>query len=124
MSRTVSQSWHVSATRPALALRLCSDRGDGGPFGSGSIVIMRDPDGGWINASIYRVQVHGPKPPRFHSRLPLRAATIWQNLEAAGVMGVVGTWQHVSHLMTVIALKHRYDSHAKRAALITCRRGA
>ena len=35
-------------------------RKDGGPFiGSGSIVIMRDPDGGWINASIYRVQVHG-----------------------------------------------------------------
>ena len=23
------------------------------------MVIMRDPDGGWINASIYRVQVHG-----------------------------------------------------------------
>src|SRR5262249_30328619 len=35
-------------------------RHDGGPFiGSGSIVIMRAPDGGWINASIYRVQVHG-----------------------------------------------------------------
>ena len=35
-------------------------RHDGGPFiGSGSIVIMRDPEGGWINASIYRVQVHG-----------------------------------------------------------------
>jgi len=35
-------------------------RKDGGPYiGSGSIVIMRDPDGGWINASIYRVQVHG-----------------------------------------------------------------
>ena len=35
-------------------------RHDGGPYiGSGSIVIMRDPDGGWINASIYRVQVHG-----------------------------------------------------------------
>jgi len=35
-------------------------RKDGGPFiGSGSIVIMRDPDGGWINASIYRIQVHG-----------------------------------------------------------------
>ena len=33
---------------------------DGGPFiGSGSLVIMRDPDDGWINASIYRVQVHG-----------------------------------------------------------------
>src|SRR5712691_1802450 len=36
-------------------------RHDGGPFiGSGSLVIMRDPAGGWINASIYRVQVHGP----------------------------------------------------------------
>ena len=34
-------------------------RGDGGPFvGSGSIVVMRDPDSGWINASIYRVQLH------------------------------------------------------------------
>jgi 4-hydroxy-3-polyprenylbenzoate decarboxylase len=33
---------------------------DGGPYiGSGSLVIMRDPDGGWFNASIYRVQVHG-----------------------------------------------------------------
>ncbi|HTP93754.1 MAG TPA: UbiD family decarboxylase, partial [Xanthobacteraceae bacterium] len=36
-------------------------RHDGGPFiGSGSLVIMRDPDSGWINASIYRIQVHGP----------------------------------------------------------------
>src|SRR5258708_24128260 len=35
-------------------------QGDGGPFiGSGSIVVMRDPESGWINASIYRVQVHG-----------------------------------------------------------------
>src|SRR6266853_93105 len=34
---------------------------DGGAYiGSGSLVVMRDPDGGWINASIYRVQVHGP----------------------------------------------------------------
>src|SRR5262249_54867115 len=33
-------------------------RDDGGPYiGSGSIVVMRDPDDGWINASIYRVQV-------------------------------------------------------------------
>jgi len=33
-------------------------RQDGGPFiGSGSLVVMRDPDEGWINASIYRVQV-------------------------------------------------------------------
>jgi 4-hydroxy-3-polyprenylbenzoate decarboxylase len=233
-------------------------RHDGGPFiGSGSIVIMRDPDGGWINASIYRVQVHGRnrvtvqfdhggrhgaiiakkhwdqgkpcplavingedpalfiagfeylpsgqseyefagaikgapieiiagpqtglplpacaeivfeghllpmsevtlpegpfgeftgyyaadarpgpvmevtaayhrddpillgsppmKPPRFHFGLPFRAATIWNNLEAAGVTDVVGAWQHVSQLMTVVALRQRYDGHAKRAALI------
>jgi 4-hydroxy-3-polyprenylbenzoate decarboxylase len=233
-------------------------RHDGGPFiGSGSIVIMRDPDGGWINASIYRVQVHGRnrvtvqfdhagrhgaiiakkyweqgkpcpcavvngedpalfiagfeylpggqseyefaggikgapieifagpqtglpipahaeivfegqllpmsevtlpegpfgeftgyyaaearpgpvmevtaayhrddpillgsppmKPPRFHFGLPFRAATIWQNLDASGVTDVTGAWQHVSQLMTVVALKQRYDGHAKRAALV------
>jgi 4-hydroxy-3-polyprenylbenzoate decarboxylase len=231
---------------------------DGGPYiGSGSIVIMRDPDGGWINASIYRVQVHGKnkvtiqfdhqgrhgaiiakkywdagkpcpvavvngedpalfiagfeylptasseydfagaikgtpievfagpitglplparaeiilegellptsqetlpegpfgeftgyyaadkrpcpvmrvtaihhrndpillgsppmKPPRFHFGLPFRAASIWSNLETAGVTDVVGVWQHVAQLMTVVALKQRYDGHAKRAAMI------
>src|SRR5215470_11480420 len=33
---------------------------DGGSYiGTGSIVVMRDPYSGWINASIYRVQVHG-----------------------------------------------------------------
>ena len=33
---------------------------DGGPYiGSGSIVVMRDPDTGWVNASIYRLQVQG-----------------------------------------------------------------
>ncbi len=233
-------------------------RKDGGPFiGSGSIVIMRDPDGGWINASIYRVQVHnrnqvtiqfdhlgrhgaiiakkywdkgkscpvavvngpdpalfiagfeylpdgqseydfagaikgspievmagpltglplpaqaeiilegellpaskltlpeGPfgeftgyyaaakrpcpvmqvtaihhrdnpillgsppmKPPRFHFGLPFRAASIWSNLEMAGVTDVVGVWQHVAQLMTVVAIRQRYAGHAKRAALI------
>jgi len=232
--------------------------GDGGPYlGSGSLVVMRDPDGGWINASVYRVQVHGRnrvtiqfdhagrhgaiiarkywdrgqacpvavvngedpalfiagfeylpegqseyafaggikgapielcdgpvtglplpahaeivlegsllppsqetllegpfgeftgyyaaearpspvmevaaihhrndpillgsppmKPPRFHFGLPFRAATIWGNLEAAGVTDVVGVWQHVSQLMTVVALKQRCAGHAKRAALV------
>jgi UbiD family decarboxylase len=233
-------------------------RHDGGPYiGSGSLVIMRDPDSGWINSSIYRIQVHGPnkvtvqfdhggrhgaiiakkywdrgescpvavvhgedpalfiagfeylpdggseyefagsikgapievcdgpqtslpvpahaeiifegrllpssqetlpegpfgeftgyyaadarpgpvmevtaihhrndpillgsppmKPPRFHFGLPFRAATIWSNLEAGGVTDVVGAWQHVSQLMTVVALKQRYDGHAKRAAMV------
>lgn len=58
------------------------------------------------------------KPPRFHFGLPLRAVGIWNNLETAGVTDVVGAWQHVSQLMTVISLRQRYDGHAKRAALI------
>ncbi len=233
-------------------------RGDGGPYvGSGSLVVMRDPDSGWINASIYRVQLHGKnqatiqfdhpgrhgaiiakkywdrgqscpvavvngpepalfvagfeylpegvseygfagairgaplevtrlpltgltapahaefvfegsllpfaetslpegpfgeftgyyaaearpapvmrveavrwrdnpillgsppmKPPRFHFGLPLRAASMWSDLERAGVTDIVGAWQHVSQLMTVIALRQRYAGHAKRAGLI------
>src|SRR5262249_29539784 len=50
--------------------------------------------------------------------LPFRAAGIWSNLEAAGVTDVVGVWQHVAQLMTVVALRQRYAGHAKRAALI------
>lgn len=58
------------------------------------------------------------KPPRFHFGLPFRAAGLWSNLEMAGVAGVCGVWQHVSQLMTVVALKQGYAGHAKRAALI------
>jgi 4-hydroxy-3-polyprenylbenzoate decarboxylase len=58
------------------------------------------------------------KPPRFHFGLPFRGAGIWQNLIACGVTDVVGVWQHVSQLMTVIALEQRYPGHAKRAGLI------
>ena len=58
------------------------------------------------------------KPPRFHFGLPFRAATIWSNLEASGVTDIAGVWQHVSQLMTVVALRQRYDGHAKRAALV------
>jgi 4-hydroxy-3-polyprenylbenzoate decarboxylase len=58
------------------------------------------------------------KPPHFHFGLPLRAANIWSNLEAVGVTDVVGVWQHVAQLMTVVAIRQRYAGHAKRAALI------
>ena len=35
-------------------------RKDGGAYiGSGSIIVMKDPDTNWVNAAIYRVQVHG-----------------------------------------------------------------
>ncbi|MEJ0093200.1 MAG: UbiD family decarboxylase [Methylocella sp.] len=58
------------------------------------------------------------KPPRFHFGLPFRAASMWRDLESLGVTDVTGVWQHVSQLMTVVALKQRYAGHAKRAALI------
>jgi UbiD family decarboxylase len=58
------------------------------------------------------------KPPRFHFGLPFRAASIWSNLETSGVTDIVGVWQHVSQLMTVVALKQRYAGHAKRAGMI------
>ncbi|MDB5606426.1 MAG: UbiD family decarboxylase [Bradyrhizobium sp.] len=58
------------------------------------------------------------KPPRFHFGLPFRAASIWNNLETCGVTDIVGAWQHVSQLMTVVALKQRYAGHSKRAAMI------
>ncbi len=58
------------------------------------------------------------KPPRFHFGLPFRAASMWSQLEDAGVTDVTGAWQHVAQLMTVVALRQRYAGHAKRAALI------
>jgi 4-hydroxy-3-polyprenylbenzoate decarboxylase len=58
------------------------------------------------------------KPPRFHFGLPFRAATIWSHLESSGVTDIAGVWQHVSQLMTVVALRQLYDGHAKRAALV------
>ncbi|MCC6887551.1 MAG: UbiD family decarboxylase [Hyphomicrobiales bacterium] len=58
------------------------------------------------------------KPPRFHFGLPFRAAGIWSNLEMSGVTDVVGVWQHVAQLMTVVAIRQRYAGHAKRAGLI------
>lgn len=36
--------------------------GDGGRFiGTGCLVMLRDPDTGWVNVGTYRVQVHGPQ---------------------------------------------------------------
>lgn len=58
------------------------------------------------------------KPPRFHFGLPFRGAGIWSNLISNGITDVVGVWQHVSQLMTVVALEQRYAGHAKRAGLI------
>ncbi len=58
------------------------------------------------------------KPPRFHMGLPFRGAGIWANLDAAGITDVMGVWQHVSSLMTVVSIRQRYEGHAKRAGLV------
>ena len=52
-------------------------RDDGGPYiGSGSIAVMRDPDTGWINASIYRMQVHRGVPGRTGGDAPENCLTL------------------------------------------------
>jgi 3-polyprenyl-4-hydroxybenzoate decarboxylase len=74
---------------------------------------------GSIKGAPIKVMAGPPmKPPRFHLGLTLCAALIWSDLETVGVIGVSGVWQHVSQLMTLVAIKQRYAGHANRAALI------
>ncbi|VCU69349.1 Phenolic acid decarboxylase subunit C [Pigmentiphaga humi] len=58
------------------------------------------------------------KPPHFHVGVPMRVGGMWASLTAAGVSDITGIWQHMSSLMTVVALKQRYDGHARRAAMV------
>ncbi|HLI28336.1 MAG TPA: UbiD family decarboxylase [Chloroflexota bacterium] len=69
--------------------------GDGGRYlGTGNIVVMRDPDTGWINAGTYRVQVHDAQTagiyisPGKHGRL-IRDK-YWARGQACPVAVVVG----------------------------------
>jgi UbiD family decarboxylase len=62
-------------------------------------------------------------------RSPLRSALIWNELERAGVPGVVGVWSHEAgggRLMTVVAIRQMHPGHAKQAgaAAATCHAGA
>lgn len=60
------------------------------------------------------------KPPA-HScfALPLAAATIWDEMEKAGVAGVTGVWIPIFDyaFMVVVSIKQMYPGHAKQAAL-------
>ncbi|MBI4492053.1 MAG: UbiD family decarboxylase [Chloroflexi bacterium] len=63
------------------------------------------------------------KPPHEDNRFLayLRSGMIWDQLEKAGVPGVVGVWsppEGGNRLMTVVAIKQQYPGHAKQAALI------
>ncbi len=69
---------------------------DGGPYiGTGSIVVMRDPDDGWINASIYRVQLHSKNQVSIQFDHPGRHGSIiankyWKNGKPCPVAVVSG----------------------------------
>src|SRR5207248_10528653 len=70
-------------------------RSDGGPFiGTGCIVVMRDPDTGWINSGTYRVQLHDAQTlgiyisPGKHGRLIRQK--YWERGEACPVAVSVG----------------------------------
>ena len=68
------------------------------------------------------------KPPHEDNRflVYLRSGMIWDQLEKAGVPGVVGVWcppEAGNRLMTVVALKTQYLGHAKQAGLIASQCG-
>jgi UbiD family decarboxylase len=61
----------------------------------------------------------GGRPPYDYSyyRCPLRAAMLWNALEAAGVSGIKGVWCHeagYSRALTVLALEQAYMGHAEQ----------
>src|SRR3990172_5577453 len=62
------------------------------------------------------------KPPASYLPLPLGAATLWEQLEKAGIPEVKGVWGFVyggqPGPFTVIAIKQRYAGHSKQALLV------
>jgi len=71
------------------------------------------------------------KPPNDNTffRSPLRSALIWNELERAGVPGVVGVWSHEAgggRLMNIVSIRQMYPGHAKQvgAATASCHAGA
>lgn len=70
------------------------------------------------------------KPPNNYISVPLGAAQLWDQMEAAGIPGITGVWGHVyggqSGPFTVVSIKQSYMGHAKQAALaaVSARAGA
>ncbi len=62
------------------------------------------------------------KPPNSYLPIPLGAITLWEQLEKAGVPEIKGVWGFVyggqPGPFTVIAIKQRYNGHAKQALLV------
>jgi 4-hydroxy-3-polyprenylbenzoate decarboxylase len=71
------------------------------------------------------------KPPNDNTyfRSPMRAALIWNELERAGVPGIVGVWSHEAgggRLFNVVSIKQLYAGHSKQVGMATasCHAGA
>ena len=62
------------------------------------------------------------KPPASYLPIPLGAATLWEQLEKAGVPDVKGVWGFVyggqPGPFTVISIRQRYAGHSKQALLV------
>ncbi|HZT07022.1 MAG TPA: UbiD family decarboxylase [Chloroflexota bacterium] len=62
------------------------------------------------------------KPPASYLPIPLGAATLWEQLEKAGIPDVKGVWGFVyggqPGPFTVIAINQRYAGHSKQALLV------
>ncbi len=65
-----------------------------------------------------------PFKPTIHGmyRSCLRAATVWNGMEQAGVPDIKGVYlpPPAQRFMIVVAIKQRYPGHAKQAALVAC----
>jgi 4-hydroxy-3-polyprenylbenzoate decarboxylase len=64
------------------------------------------------------------KPPNDNTyfRSPLRGAMLWDELEKAGVPGVVGAWSHEAgggRFLNIISIKQMYPGHAKQVGHAT-----
>ena len=64
------------------------------------------------------------KPPNDNTyfRSPLRAAMLWNELEKAGIPGVVGAWSHEAgggRFFNVISIKQMYPGHSKQVGHAT-----
>jgi len=63
------------------------------------------------------------KPPNQYLPIPMAAATLWDQLEKAGIPEVKGVWGFVYGPVgpfSVIAIRQRYAGHAKQTALVAC----
>jgi 4-hydroxy-3-polyprenylbenzoate decarboxylase len=101
-----------------------------GPFGewpgyfadttTGEVPLMHVNAVYWRNDPII-LGVPPLKPPNNYISVPLGAAQLWDQLEAAGIPGITGVWGHVyggqSGPFTVVSIRQSYMGHAKQTAL-------